>query len=270
MGKREPVFGSKYENDRLIERKFLGRINLDDEYSISSATFKRLKKRLFKEFDDTQHTETYEIELPSGLHIPLDAPITGDRMTFTPMHSPFVFFTLDVVKLKMKVDERIYMASELNTADAVANFMKSHLEGLDREAVCVLSLDTHLRVTNMNVVSIGTINESISHPREIFKAAILSNAANIMMVHNHPSGSLDPSTEDLQMTERIAMCGKILGIPLVDHVIVSRKGTYSIRSDYPQLIFPSIPSEQNTFNEGVFKKMDQIRSAGKALDIEMD
>lgn len=269
MGKREPAFGSKYENGKLIERKLLWKINLGDDCSISTPTFKRLRKKVYEQFsDDVTYSTTFEIELPSGLHLPLDTPIVGDKMTFTPMKSPFIYYRLDVVKLKMEVDERLYIAEELNSSDAIARFMQGHLKNLDREAICVLSLDTHLRVTNINVVSIGTVNQSIAHPREIFKTAILSNASCVIMIHNHPAGSLDPSKEDLQTTEHMAMCGKILGIPLVDHIIVSRKGNLSLRSEYPELIFPYIPSEMNTFNEGVYKKLDHSKS--KPFDIEID
>jgi DNA repair protein RadC len=79
----------------------------------------------------------------------------------------------------------------------------------------------------MDIVSIGTLTASIAHPREIFKSAILKNAASIILSHNHPSGDPAPSREDTQLTERVAKAGEILGIKLLDHIIIAEHGNYS-------------------------------------------
>jgi DNA repair protein RadC len=79
----------------------------------------------------------------------------------------------------------------------------------------------------MDVVSVGTLTQSCGHPRELYKAAILTNAAAIILVHNHPSGDPSPSLEDAQLTARISKAGEILGIKLLDHVIIGELGHYS-------------------------------------------
>lgn len=77
----------------------------------------------------------------------------------------------------------------------------------------------------------GSLSASIAHPREIFKAAILNNAASIIIAHNHPSGIVTPSEEDIKLTQRVAECGEIMGIELLDHLIVGwQEGYYSFKS----------------------------------------
>ena len=86
--------------------------------------------------------------------------------------------------------------------------------------VCVINLKSDGTPINCNFVSMGAINQAVAEPRELFKSAILSNAAKMILVHNHPSGRLEPSKEDTIMTDRILKLSCLLGIPLDDHVIV--------------------------------------------------
>jgi len=112
--------------------------------------------------------------------------------------------------------------------DAVALFRESLLEA-DRERLVCLHLDCKMSVIAFEVVSIGSVSASVVHPREIFKAAILLNASSIILMHNHPSGSSEPSAEDIEITGRIAEAGRMLGIELLDHVIVAAEGHTSFR-----------------------------------------
>lgn len=88
---------------------------------------------------------------------------------------------------------------------------------------------------NLSIVSMGTVSGSLVHPREIFKAAVLSNASGIFLAHNHPGGSLVPSQDDLQVTQRIYEAGELMGIPLLDHLISTDRGYTSVRSQYGDL-----------------------------------
>jgi len=103
------------------------------------------------------------------------------------------------------------------------------MEEIDREQLLVCCLDTKNHPLNIHVVSVGSLNASIVHPREVFKVAVLSNAASIILYHNHPSGDPAPSTEDYNATERIKACGKLMGIELIDHVILGDDIYYSMR-----------------------------------------
>lgn len=90
----------------------------------------------------------------------------------------------------------------------------------------LLCLDSKNQPTSINTVSIGCLNSSIVHPREVFKVAILSNSASIIVYHNHPSGDIKPSKDDINITQRLKESGKILGIDLIDHIIVGSNEMY--------------------------------------------
>ena len=96
----------------------------------------------------------------------------------------------------------------------------------DREKFVVACLDTKKQPVNISVVSIGSVNSVIVHPREVFKEAIQRGSANVIVCHNHPSGNLKCSKEDENITNRLKECGEILGIELVDHIIIGDNDTY--------------------------------------------
>src|SRR5213083_1895939 len=108
----------------------------------------------------------------------------------------------------------------IHNSDDVVAILRDELLHADREKLISLMLNTKNVVIGIDVVSVGSLSASIAHPREIFKSAILKNAAAIILVHNHPSGDPSPSQDDIQLTERISQAGKILGIKLLDHVIL--------------------------------------------------
>lgn len=99
----------------------------------------------------------------------------------------------------------------------------------DREGLAVFHLDARHRIRSVELAAVGSLNACVIHPREVFKAAILANAAAILMVHNHPSGAAIPSDEDVAITNRIGDAGRMLGIELLDHVIVTETDFHSIR-----------------------------------------
>ena len=100
--------------------------------------------------------------------------------------------------------------------------MKADLAGLDRECFTVILLNTRNGVVSKEVESVGSLDTSLVHPREVFKNAIRRNAASMVLVHNHPSGDPSPSDEDIDVTRRLVEAGRLLGIAVFDHVIVSR------------------------------------------------
>ena len=107
----------------------------------------------------------------------------------------------------------------------------------DREVFVCFHLDTKNHVIGREVVSIGTLNHSLVHAREVYKSAILANSAHIVLCHNHPSGKVDPSREDDHLTARLAEAGKLLGIAVLDHVIVGPWGRfYSYDSENPKAL----------------------------------
>jgi DNA repair protein RadC len=108
----------------------------------------------------------------------------------------------------------------------------SDMRQLPKEYLRALFLNSHNRVIRNEVISMGTVNSNIIHPREVFRPGIESNAAALILVHNHPSGEATPSAEDVKITEQIIQAGKIIGIALLDHVIITKEGFTSIHANY--------------------------------------
>ena len=104
-----------------------------------------------------------------------------------------------------------------------------YLQDTDREHFIAIFLDSRSAVIGINTVSVGTLTESLVHPREVFKGAMLANAASIIVAHNHPTGDHFPSEADLSVTQKLKEAGRIVGIPLADHVIIGREGFTSFR-----------------------------------------
>ena len=99
----------------------------------------------------------------------------------------------------------------------------------DREKFICLHLNAKNQIISFEVVSTGSLTSSIVHPREVYKSAILANAASVIFIHNHPSGDSEPSLDDIEVTRRLAKSGAILGISVLDHIVVAQKGYYSFR-----------------------------------------
>ena len=118
-------------------------------------------------------------------------------------------------------------APRLRSAEQAAALLRQYLGAVDREHFVVILLDRKNTPIGINTVSIGSLTASVVHMRETFKAAILANAAAILCGHNHPSGDPEPSREDRALTQRLVDAGKLLGIPLVDHVVIGDGTTAS-------------------------------------------
>ncbi len=115
----------------------------------------------------------------------------------------------------------------IRTPEDVYEYVKD-MHNLPKEQLRGLYLDTHHKVIHDEILSIGTINASMLHPREVFKPAIEYGAAALILVHNHPSGVSTPSESDKKITEQIVMAGKVLGISLLDHIVVARDSFTSV------------------------------------------
>jgi len=97
----------------------------------------------------------------------------------------------------------------------------------EKECVSIITLDSANNIVRSEIIHMGTLNQSLIHPRDVFRPALFDNAAGIIISHNHPSGSLRPSTADIRLTDRLKEAGKIMGIDIIDHVIVTELGYYS-------------------------------------------
>lgn len=129
-------------------------------------------------------------------------------------------FKLDVVSVRLVRDVPLYSEVAIEEPEEAVSLVGDILCGMDREMVCVLNLSSDGKPINCNFASMGALNYSIIHPRELLKAGILSNAAGMLLIHNHPSASLSPSKEDVKVTDRMQKICEMVGIPLQDHIIV--------------------------------------------------
>jgi DNA repair protein RadC len=113
----------------------------------------------------------------------------------------------------------------IRSPEDAACLLMDEMKHLDREHFKVILLDSKNSVISIETVSIGTVNASIVHPREVLKPALMKSATSLILVHNHPTGQTSPSREDILLTRRFEKCGRILGIEIVDHIIIG-DGSY--------------------------------------------
>jgi DNA repair protein RadC len=136
------------------------------------------------------------------------------------MHDLFKNYFGHEVKIQLVRETMPVKECRIKTANDAYELVKNELSTLDREAFLVISLSTKNKVLGLNMISIGSLNANLVHPREVFKSAILLNASSIILLHNHPSGETEPSKDDIEITQRLVDAGKLLGINVVDHIVV--------------------------------------------------
>lgn len=129
-------------------------------------------------------------------------------------------YGLEVVNVRLVRESSLYSDSPVSNPRDAERIVADEMATWDREVFCVMNLNTKGKVINLSVVSVGVLDSSLVHPREVFKSVILSNAAAVILVHNHPSGVIEPSPEDYEVTKRLMDAGDVLGIKVVDHIIV--------------------------------------------------
>ena len=130
-------------------------------------------------------------------------------------------YGLEVVNVRLIKEKSLYSDSPVGNPRDAERIVADEMATWDREVFCVMNLNTKGKVINLSVVSVGVLDSSMVHPREVFKSVILSNAAGVILIHNHPSGVPEPSPEDFDVTKRLMEAGDVLGIKVVDHLIVA-------------------------------------------------
>ncbi len=126
--------------------------------------------------------------------------------------------------------ERIPKKISLTSPQAVANYLRKKIGRKKKEHFAILSLDSRNNLLKISNTSVGTLNANLIHPREVFAEAIKNRAASVILVHNHPSGDPEPSGDDLTITKRLVEAGKILGIEVVDHIIITKNNFFSFKN----------------------------------------
>lgn len=137
----------------------------------------------------------------------------------------------------------LYSDTPIESPQAVVQVMADTLKDYDREVFAIINLRPDLKPINVNIVSVGALDQSLVHPREAIKSMVLSNAASVMMVHNHTTGSMSPSKDDIAVTDRMAQLCGLLGIKLIDHIIVGPGKDYYSFHEKGVLPLPNIKYE---------------------------
>jgi DNA repair protein RadC len=137
-----------------------------------------------------------------------------------------ILAALELAKRILKIGETTIPVIE-STKDVLAQF--SYLRDKKREHLAALYLNARNEMIFKKHLFVGTLNANLVHPREIFEQALLHNAASVILVHNHPSGDPEPSQDDLEITKRIIEAGKIMGINVLDHIIITKTKVFSFK-----------------------------------------
>ena len=142
-------------------------------------------------------------------------------------------YKLKEVCVRLAEGHPLYSDWPIDSPGEAIKVMRGELSRYDREVLCVVNLNTRLKPINFNVVSVGELNQSIASIPNILKAGILSNAGSFLLLHNHPSGDVAPSQDDIMTTRKVIEAGKILGIPCMDHIIIGggNGNYYSMREE---------------------------------------
>ena len=155
-------------------------------------------------------------------------------------------YRIKEVRVRLAEGSHLYSDRQMDTPDAAVEVMKKELSQYDREVLVVVNLNSHLNPINFNIVSVGDLTSTIASIPNLLVSGILSNSSSFLVLHNHPSGDLTPSAEDIAMTSRVIEAGNLIGIPCVDHIIVAggnsgrilsmrESGTINFNQKYPGL-----------------------------------
>jgi DNA repair protein RadC len=115
--------------------------------------------------------------------------------------------------------------------ESVVKAIRASIKDKAKEHFKLILLNPRNKIIRISTISIGTLNASLVHPREVFKDAIVHSAASVVLAHNHPSGDPDPSEDDLKITRKLVESGKILGIEVLDHIIIAKNGFKSLANE---------------------------------------
>ena len=139
---------------------------------------------------------------------------------------------LYMVRIKTVREKKVpYCGESLTSAEKACDIVRPIIGDSDKEVVITMCLDGKLRPVTIERTAIGTLDQCMVLPKEILKTAILSNAKGIMVFHNHPSGVIEPSSQDRDMTELLYAICKLMGFELIDHIIITEDGYYSFKEN---------------------------------------
>ena len=170
---------------------------------------------------------------------------------------------LEQVSIRLVKEKTLYSDHAIISPEDAINVVADAICEYDREVLCVINLNNAGKPINLNIASIGNAYETIADPSQAFKSSILSNASRIILLHNHPGNELQPSSADIQMTDRMSKAGELLGIPVLDHVIVGTDKTRYFSFLEKQIVKSQVNNEYAKKLMDIDLKQDIIRDIKK-------
>lgn len=164
---------------------------------------------------------------------------------------------LDVVSVRLVREASILSGHKITTPTDAVMVLGEQLRDFDREVMCVINLRNDGTPINCHFASTGTLMGTLASPRELFKTSILSNAASMILMHNHPGGTLAPSADDVAITDKMIQLCALMEIPLMDHIIVGSNGGYFSFREKRMLKEPDIPVCKD-YQELSFTRMQHV------------
>ncbi|MED5052580.1 JAB domain-containing protein [Anoxybacillus rupiensis] len=139
----------------------------------------------------------------------------------------------EIVSIKQVIKKRKakHLLQLITSPEIAAAVARKEIGNEDREVFLVIVLNTKNEIAAIHRCHVGSLNASVVHPREVFKAAILNNGSSIIVAHNHPSQNTTPSREDLEVTKRLVTVGQMIGIEVLDHLVVSENSYFSFKEN---------------------------------------
>ena len=135
---------------------------------------------------------------------------------------------VDFISLKICREKTVeYESKGITNPDRAFEAISNIIDNTDRECFGVIMMNNANEINSFEICSVGTVNMTLAHPREVFKGAILSNASKIILFHTHPSNTIEPSQTDIDTTKELIEASKILQIPIIDHIITCERGYFS-------------------------------------------
>jgi DNA repair protein RadC len=134
-----------------------------------------------------------------------------------------------LLKEDLEIERKRIEKNAITNPEEIVRYIRPEIEDYSKENFFVISFDVRNRVIGMDKISKGTLSASLVHPRETFESAIRRHAAQIIVAHNHPSGDPEPSEDDVRITKRLYEAGKIMGIELMDHIVITKEKYCSLK-----------------------------------------
>jgi DNA repair protein RadC len=172
---------------------------------------------------------------PEGRGLEEATPTTLERMGATPAQARRVAAAFNVVRVCDESCRNESVQYTIRQPEDMMNLIRRAIGRQEQEYFAAVLLDSRQRVVDVLGVAVGNLSEVEVHPRELFREAVRRGAHSVILAHNHPTGDPEPSQADIELTERMIEVGKLVGIPVLDHIIVTREGWSSIATEVPGL-----------------------------------